>query len=128
MSIHRIAGRRAFLAGGAAIVALPFLESIELRSAHAQAQPGPRRLIYYYIPNGIHMATFRPTATGTGYPTPAMLVPLDALKADFSVVTGLENPLAKPDGPGDHASGTGAFITCAHPFKSETDIRNGISA
>ena len=89
MSIHRVAGRRAFLAGGAAIVALPFLESLELRSASAQTPPLPRRLIYYYVPNGIHMATFKPTAAGAGYPTPAMLMPLEALKSDFSVVIGI---------------------------------------
>jgi hypothetical protein len=128
MSIHRIAGRRAFLAGVATIVALPFLESIELRSASAQAAPLPRRLLYYYVPNGIHMATFKPTAPGAGYPTPPMLMPLEALKGDFSVVTGLENAPAKPDGPGDHAAGTASFITCAHALKSETTIQLGISA
>jgi hypothetical protein len=128
VSIHRVAGRRAFLAGGAAIVALPFLESIEVRSAYGQTPPPPRRLIYYYVPNGIHMATFKPTATGAGYPTPAMLMPLEALKSDFTVVTGLENAPAKPDGPGDHAAGTASFITCAHALKSETNIQLGISA
>jgi hypothetical protein len=74
------------------------------------------------------MATFKPTAAGANYPTPAMLMPLEALKADFSVITGLENFPAKPDGPGDHASGTSAFITCAHALKSETNIQLGISA
>jgi hypothetical protein len=63
-----------------------------------------------------------------GYPTPPMLMPLDPLKADFSVVTGLENVNARPDAQGDHASGTSSFITCVHAFKSETDIRLGISA
>jgi hypothetical protein len=128
MSIHRVAGRRAFLAGGAAIVALPFLESIEMRSARAQAAPLPRRLLYYYVPNGIHMATFKPTAAGVGYPTPPMLMPLDSFKNDFTVVSGLENVPAKPDGAGDHASGTSAFITCVHALKSETTIQLGISA
>ncbi|HMJ57451.1 MAG TPA: DUF1552 domain-containing protein [Polyangiaceae bacterium] len=128
MSIHRVAGRRAFLAGAATIVGLPFLESLELRTASAQGAPSPRRLLYYYVPNGIHMATFKPTATGAGYPTPAMLMPLEALKGDFSVVTGLENTPAKPDGAGDHASGTSGFITCAHALKSETNIQLGISA
>ena len=128
MSIHRVAGRRAFLAGGAAIVALPFLESIELRTASAQAAPLPRRLLYYYVPNGIHMATYKPTTAGTGYATPAMLMPLDALKSDFTVVSGLENAPAKPDGAGDHASGTSAFLTCVHALKSETTIQLGISA
>ncbi|MFM2418263.1 MAG: hypothetical protein RL385_2986, partial [Pseudomonadota bacterium] len=43
-------------------------------------------------------------------------------------VSGLENVNARPDAIGDHASGTSAFITCAHANKSETTIRSGVSA
>jgi hypothetical protein len=44
------------------------------------------------------------------------------------VQTGLANRPARLDGPGDHASGTGAFLTVAHPFKTNgSNIRNGIS-
>lgn len=121
--------RRRFLGGGtAAIVALPFMESLLPRAARAQAAAMPKRLVFYYVPNGINMATFKPTAAGAGYPTPPMLMPLEALKADFSVITGLENAPARPDGAGDHAAGTASFITCAHANKSETAIQLGISA
>jgi hypothetical protein len=125
--------RRVFLGGGAAVaIGLPFLESLVPRAARAQAAPGvPKRAVFYYIPNGINGATrdaFWPTTTGTGYVLPTMLKSLEPLKSEFTLVTGLENALAKPDGPGDHASGTGAFLTCAHPFKSETAIMNGPSA
>lgn len=121
--------RRMFLGGGATVVALPFLESLLPRTARAQtAAAGPKRLIYYYVPNGMNMATFKPSAAGAAYPTPPMLVPLEMLKADFSVISGLENAPAKPDGPGDHASGTSSFITCAHANKSETVVQLGISA
>lgn len=120
--------RRRFLGGGSAIVALPFMESLLPRAARAQAMSIPKRLIYYYVPNGINMATFKPTASGSGYPTPPMLMPLEALKGDFSVISGLENAPARPDGPGDHAAGTASFITCAHANKSETVIQLGISA
>jgi hypothetical protein len=124
-----VPSRRAFLlGGGATVVALPFLESMLPRAARAQTATAPRRLIYYYVPNGINMATFKPTASGGGYPTPPMLMPLESLKDDFSVVSGLENAPAKPDGPGDHAAGTSSFITCAHANKSETMIQLGISA
>jgi hypothetical protein len=45
-----------------------------------------------------------------------------------SVISGLANFPARPDGPGDHASGTGAFLTVAHPYKTAgADIQNGIS-
>jgi hypothetical protein len=50
------------------------------------------------------------------------------MQAKVSMLTGLANVPAKPDGAGDHASGTGAFLTNAHPHKTEgADIENGIS-
>jgi hypothetical protein len=119
--------RRLLLGGGAVAVGLPFLESALPKLARAQTA-APVRLIYLFVPNGLDMATFRPTAAGAGYPTPPMLAPLDPYKPDFSVVTGLENINGRPDEIGDHASGTSAFITCAHANKSETEIYLGISA
>ncbi len=120
--------RRTFLGGGAVVVGLPLLESMLPRSARAASPSQPRRLLYYYVPNGLHMAAFRPTSTGTNYAVPPMLKPLELLRGDISVVTGLENVPAKPDGAGDHASGTSGFISCAHALKSDVDIALGISA
>jgi hypothetical protein len=120
--------RRLVLGGGAMLFGLPFLESIVPRRARAQATPAPVRLVYIYLPNGIDMDTFRPVTTGTGYETPPMLIGMEAVKSEFSVVTGLENKNGVPDEIGDHASGTGSFITCAHANKSETDIFVGVSA
>jgi Protein of unknown function (DUF1552) len=124
--------RRLFLGGGAAVaIGLPFLESLVPRAARAQAAAAPKRVIFYYLPCGINGSVrgdFWPTTTGAGYALTPMLASLQPLKNDFTFITGLENPLAKPDGPGDHASGTGAFLTCAHPFKSDSVIMNGISA
>jgi hypothetical protein len=120
-------GRRAFLRAAGATVALPFLESLAPRVARAQTAR-PLRLLAFYVPNGIHMAGWTPAETGPDWrPTP-ILAPLEPLRADVSILTGLANQPARPDGPGDHASGTGAFLSCAHPFKTEgRDIRNGIS-
>lgn len=120
--------RRAFLGGSAAVIGLPFLASLAPRTARAQSAGAPVRHIYIFLPNGLDMATFRPTTTGANYVTPPMLLPLEPHKSDFSVITGLENASGWPDGPGDHAAGTSAFISCAHAFKSETTIRSGISA
>jgi len=114
-------------AGGAATVGLPFLESLAPRRAYAQGKPATR-LIFFYVPNGIQAADFRPKAIGDAYAITPILKPLEALRADFSVISGLENAPGKPDGPGDHASGTSSFITCAHANKSETDIKLGMSA
>jgi Protein of unknown function (DUF1552) len=128
MKRHSHISRRLLLGGGATLFGLPFLESLVPRAARAQAQTAPVRLVYVYLPNGLDMATFRPTTVGTDYALPPMFSGLDALKGDFTIVTGLENFNAKPDGAGDHAAGTSGFITCAHANKSQTDIKLGISA
>jgi hypothetical protein len=124
---YRRLSRRAFLGGASAVVALPWLESALPRGARAQAAP-PTRFLGYYVPCGMRMLHWTPSAQGADYDLPPILEPLLDLKAKVSVLTGLANRPARPDGPGDHASGTGAFLTCAHPFKTEgADIRNGIS-
>jgi hypothetical protein len=128
MSRNRGLSRRLLLGGGATLFGLPFLESALSRAARAQAQAAPVRLVYVYLPNGLDMATFRPTTVGADYTLPPMFAGLEALKSDFSIVTGLENINARPMDAGDHASGTSGFITCAHANKSETDIKLGISA
>jgi hypothetical protein len=125
--LRRALSRRLFLGGGAAVVGLPFLESLAPRTARAQAAGARRRVIYWWMPNGFWMDSFRPTTTGTAYQTTPILMPLDALRADFSVITGLENTPAAPEGLGDHASGTCAFLTCAHAAKSSPTLQLGIS-
>jgi Protein of unknown function (DUF1552) len=120
--------RRLFLGGSAVAVGLPFLESLIPKAALAQTQSVAKRLIYWWIPNGVWMDSFRPTTTGPGYAMPTVLAALEPLRADFSIVTGLQNDPAKPDQIGDHASGTSAFMTCAHALKSTTMIHLGISA
>jgi hypothetical protein len=119
--------RRRFLGGAAVTLALPFLPSLAPKGARAQSEV-PKRMLAWYIPCGIHMADWTPAETGSTFTLPSILQPLGTLQEDIIVVTGLFNRPARPDGPGDHASGTGAFITAAHPFKTAgEDIRNGIS-
>ena len=131
MSTFRTArlDRRTFLRGAGAALALPFLEAmLPWRALRAEDMAPPRRMLAYYIPNGIHMQSWTPAQAGASWQLTEILAPLANVKDDLLVLTGLENRPARPDGPGDHASGTGAFITAAHPKKTEgTDIQNGIS-
>lgn len=120
-------GRRAFLGGAGVALTLPWLESLQDKRAFA-ADGAPKRILAYYVPDGVHMPRWRPTVVGTNYDLPTILAPLGDLKAKVNVLSGLANRPAKPDGPGDHASGTGAFLTVAHPKKTQgADIQNGIS-
>jgi hypothetical protein len=125
--------RRAFLGGAGAVVALPWMESLSRVGAGVAraADPlgGPHRVLFYYIPNGIHMPAWTPTMVGSGYDLPAILSPLANIQSEVSVISGLANTPGIPDGPGDHAGGTSAFLTCAHAKKTEgKDIQLGISA
>jgi hypothetical protein len=127
--------RRALLRGAGCMIGLPLLEAMEPSIARAQGMtPKPRRLLFWYVPDGIHMPNWTPTMDGAGFQLPPILSPLassDAtqdLSLDITVLTGMRNLPARPDGPGDHASGTGAFLTAMHPFKTEAaNISDGIS-
>jgi hypothetical protein len=119
--------RRWFLGGAGAMVGLPLLESLMPRRLHAEPIPAAKRILAYYVPCGIHMPTWTPATAGDLILTPT-LSPLEKVKSKLLVLSGLQNLPARPDGPGDHASGTGAFLSCAHPFKTDgTGIKNGIS-
>ncbi len=122
--------RRTLLRGAGTLMALPLLEQMMPGVARAQAAgaPPPRRLVAFYVPCGIHMQKWTPSETGSNYGLTPTLQPLANFKSKMLVLSGIANYPARPDGPGDHASGTGAFITAAHPYKTEgTDIKNGIS-
>lgn len=118
--------RRQFLRGSGAVLALPFLESLLPRSARA-IDRAPQRLLFYYVPNGIHMPAWTPSTEGADFELPAILKPLEPLRRELLMISGLRNLPARPDGAGDHAGGTSAFLTCAHAFKSETEIKLGVS-
>ena len=109
------------------MVALPFLESALPRAARAQ-NAQPLRFLGYYVPNGMRMAHFTPNTQGANYDLPRILEPLSGVQSYVSVITGLANRPAYPDGLGDHASGTASFLTCEHAFKTDGEnISNGIS-
>ncbi|UQA56076.1 DUF1552 domain-containing protein [Polyangium aurulentum] len=119
--------RRAWLGGAGVVLALPFLEYFAPRTARAEIS-NIRRLITFYVPNGIDMKSWTPTAEGANYELSPILKPLENVKDKLLVLTGIENAPARPDGPGDHAAGTGSFLTCRHVIKFEdSSLKNGIS-
>ncbi|MBM4291734.1 MAG: DUF1552 domain-containing protein [Deltaproteobacteria bacterium] len=135
--------RRALLRGAGAALALPWLESAgwlwaraggasPLGRAHAQAPAAPRRFVALYSPNGFNMSAFwpaRPGALSASALAATSLAPLAPFADALLTVRGLDNYAAshQGDGPGDHARGTSAFLTCAHPLKSADVLRSGPS-
>jgi len=110
--------RRAFIsAAGAATVSLPLLEAFEPKLASAAS--GVPRFVGFFVPNGKHMPFWTPTAEGADFELPPTLEPLRALRSKLLVLTGLANEGARRRVGGDHARGTGAFLTCTNIRTSE---------
>ncbi len=122
--------RRTFLRGLGVTVALPYLEVMAPLSALAQTpKAAPVRMAFLFVPNGINMAEWTPTAEG-GLVLSPTLAPLSGLEDELNVLTGLAqmNAFANGDGPGDHARSCAAWLTGVHPFKtSGADIHVGVS-
>ena len=124
----RTLSRRAFLRGAGAAMALPFLDAMLPRPARAQAGASARRLLCWYVPNGIRMSAWTPATTGTGFVLPPILEPLAPVRDEVLVLSNLANRPARDSVPGDHARGTGSFLTCVNVRRTGgADILNGIS-
>jgi hypothetical protein len=119
------------LKGLGTAVALPFLEAMLPGFGRAAAASAPpRRMAFFYVPNGVHMDLWRPKETGADFALPTTLEPLEAFRKDFSILSGLtlDGARAHGDGGGDHARAMGSFLTGAHVRKTHgADIKAGIS-
>jgi hypothetical protein len=125
--------RRMALQGLGASIGLPWLESLAKATGTmvpAQAGQPPVRLAWLYVPNGVHLPNWRPNSEGKLTELPATLKPLEAVRNQLTVLTGLTADKARPngDGPGDHARALSAFLTGCQARKTDgTNISSGIS-
>jgi hypothetical protein len=125
--------RRAALKGLGVSVALPLLEAMlpqRLLGAAGGKEP-PLRLAFVYVPNGKHMADWRPKEEGANFTLPPTLEALAPVKDHVTVLTNLtlDKARAHGDGPGDHARAMASFLTGRQVKKTHgADIRNGVSA
>jgi hypothetical protein len=126
--------RRTALEGLGTAIALPWLESLSLAAGAPTLAAGsapPRRVAFFYVPNGVNMAEWTPKTAGAMTDLPGILKPLESFKDSINVLSGLALDKARPngDGPGDHARAMAAFLTGRQPRKTHgADIRVGMSA
>lgn len=117
MSSKKQLSRRQVLRGaGGIIVALPFLEALAPRVAHAQQMP-QKRFIGIYHPNGVYTPQWFPTSGSSGDETDFTLgeihQALAPYKSKLLFTQGLDMQVAV-SGPGEqHQRGVGAFLTGA---------------
>ena len=133
MKTPQTISRRRLLRGSGVAVGLPLLSAMGpsrlLTAAEAAAGP-PLRTAYLYVPNGMHMPDWTPSSEGAKFDLPATLKRLEPHRNDFNVLSGLtlDGARAHGDGGGDHARSVAAFLTGAHPRKTNgADIQNGVS-
>ncbi|OJW13701.1 MAG: hypothetical protein BGO49_29685 [Planctomycetales bacterium 71-10] len=120
--------RRALLCGAGAAVALPWMEAMAV--ARGPSPEGPRRMAFFYVPNGVHMKDWRPEKEGRDFDLPWILEPLAPVKGELLVLSNLaqDNARAHGDGPGDHARSLSCFLTGVHPRKTDgANIEAGVS-
>ncbi len=136
---HGQLNRRSFLRtardgagiGAGIAVGLPLLEAMTPRLARGAAPAkAPVRAAFVFFPNGAIMDRWTPASVGDSFTLSETLAPLESVKSELIVLSGLaqDNGRAKGDGPGDHARSAASFLTGAHPFKTAgADIRVGMS-
>ena len=128
-NLRRVAlDRRTLLRGGAAGLALPWLDAM-LPAMTPSPAPKPVA-VFIFSPNGMNMQQWRsPSEDGATVCGPT-LAPLQGFAPRLTVFGGLEisGGWSHGDGPGDHARAVASFLTCAHPRKTGgADLQAGVS-
>jgi len=122
--------RRTFLKGVGAAVALPMLDA--MTPALSAAPKAPVRWATLYVPNGVvNIDWWRPKGEGRNFEFSRLLKPLESLREDIFVLSGLDdhNGNALGDGPGDHGRAGASFLSGVHCKKTAgADILAGVSA
>jgi hypothetical protein len=136
--------RRTVLRGLGTAMALPILEAMAplapARGATtsaaaasglgASAAKAPTRLLWFYVPNGVHMPDWTPDAVGSKFDLPPTLAKLKDFQQQMLVLSGLaqDHAFAHGDGPGDHARSMATFLTgCQARKTAGADIHVGVS-
>jgi hypothetical protein len=120
--------RRTFLRGTGTLLALPVLEAMVPSTARAQSSgaPPPRRLVAFFVPNGMYPPEWYPSGTGEGYALSPLLMPLAPHKSDFLVLSGLGNKASHASTIDvGHVASTATFLTGT--AAEDSPVRVGVS-
>jgi hypothetical protein len=132
--------RRRFLRGVGISMALPAFESLLAKGAGAAGAGAslpattptgaPLRMAVLYVPNGVNQSCWWPKKEGKEFELNRSMQPLERLKDQIQVMSGLDqqNAFGGKDGPGDHARACATFLTGVRVKKTAgADIHAGVS-
>src|SRR6202521_4348143 len=119
MKLHR----RTLLRAAGVAMALPFLDALVPRRAHAAATgASPRRMVCINTPLGLHPAFFFPEKAGRDYALSPYLEVVKDFREAFTVISGLSHPDVGPSHDSNYSFLTGA----PHP-EQRAGFKNTIS-
>ncbi|MDA1013993.1 MAG: DUF1552 domain-containing protein, partial [Planctomycetota bacterium] len=93
---HVTLPRRTFLRGAGITLALPLLDAMSVHAdsvttaGSISAKETPRRAVFCFFGLGINGRDFTPADIGPDYKLTPILKPLEALRNDFTVISGLK--------------------------------------
>ena len=129
----RTLSRRHLLRGAGVALALPFLESLAPRRAHALAASPRRKFVAIYFPLGSASFWKPSVGAGDGWTLSPILEPLTPLKDQVTVLGHVDQTAFGPPGFVSFGNGllTGSYLTCVE-LKAGTPTppaqpKNGIS-
>ena len=122
-------GRRTFLRGAGAALALPVLDAMTTAMSAAASQ-APARLVFVFHPNGAIPSRWMPGTKGKNFEFTPSLKALEPFRENTTILSGLAQVQGNPfgDGGGDHSREGATWLTGVHPLRSETELAVGISA
>jgi hypothetical protein len=105
--------RRSFLRGAGVSLSLPFLDAMTPAFSRAATAPAPQRFVAMCATLGFHTPFLFPKETGAGYALTPYLEPLQDLRSDFSVISGLAH--TEQNGANGHTSEMTWLTSAKHP-------------
>jgi len=125
---RKIPTRRMFLRGAAATVALPFLHSAMPRAAWSADIEAPRRLVYWFFPNGVLPDYIVPNTVGTGWSLKRSLDSFSDIQDRVSVLSKISNLAAIQSSYVSHDTATSTVLTDTPIDIYAGSLSTGISA
>ncbi len=109
--------RRTFLRGIGVTVALPLMDAMVPALSAKSLKPTPR-LGFVYVSNGVIQNQWKPATAGTAFELPPILKPLEPVRSQINILSGLAHLQADTfgDGTGDHPRASAVWLTGVHAY------------
>ncbi len=113
---NKTLSRRTLLRGASAAIGLPFLEAMTPSGLAAAGAARPKRVAFFYVPNGVVQDAWHPTKAGADFELPPSLEPLTQVRDRISLFTGLDREFR--GGTGVHAQAACSWLSSSPPSQA----------